>query len=279
MKPGAKFLLAIHLGSVLFITAAGGGARAQVYDAITGCYSDEAGLAPEVCYNHPNAAPSAPPPPDGPFVSVAVSMTTFIVGASYFEPSQAEADKDAVKSCINNRGGQDCRVVSWARKECTGIATSPAEHAAGWAGGVRTRLDAWNAALEQCRINGGKTCKVMVTPCAGDTWQWSPPLPLPPAAKDTQLDQGTVGTWAFNTPQGRWVWEIGAGGTYEFHAETQKVYEPSHAGRFSASNGKWSLEATAGGFIDVDGGTYVFQGPNVMKMSGKYGEGYWYRIK
>jgi hypothetical protein len=206
-------------------------------------------------------------------------MTTSIVGASYYEPSQEQADKDAVKSCINNKGGKDCKVVSWTRKACTGIATSPAEHAVGWSGSVRTRLDAWNTALEQCRKDHGKACKVMATPCAGDTWQWSPQLPLPPAPKDPQLDPGTVGTWALTLPQGKWIWEIGAGGTYTFHAETQKTYEPSHAGRFSASRGKWSLEATAGGFPDVDGGTYVLQGPNIMSMTGKYGQAAWYRIK
>ncbi len=234
MKHRAKLSVAIHVGlALLGLAVFGGAAWAQVYNPITGCYGDTSGIAPEVCYGHPNGAPSAPPPPEGPFASVALSMTTFVVGASYYEPSQEEAEKDAVKSCVNNRGGQDCKVVSSVRKTaCTGVATSPADGAAGWSGKENTRLDAWNGALEQCRKRGGKSCKVMVTPCAGDTWQWSPQLPLPPAANDAQLDQGTVGTWALTTPKGRWIWEIGAGGTYEFHAETQMVYEPSHAGRF-----------------------------------------------
>jgi Domain of unknown function (DUF4189) len=278
-RPGMSSLPICSGATVAVLAVCGLGASAQVYNPITGCYGDTAGIAPEVCFNHPNAPPTQPPPPDGPYASIAASLTTFVVGASYFESSQADADRDAVKSCIQNHGGTGCKVVTRTRKRCIGVATSPADGATGWSGAVDTRLEAWNNALAQCRKSGGRNCKVMTTPCAGDTWQWSPQLPLPPAPRAANLDARTVGTWTLDTPAGHWIWEIGDGGTYEFHAETQQVYEPSHAGRFAAANGKWSLEATAGGFVDVDGGTYAFQGPNVMNMTGKYGVGIWRRIK
>jgi hypothetical protein len=280
MKRSGMSALTIGFGATVAVLAVCGSRTSAQFNPITGCYnSDPTGVAPDVCYNHPSGPPTQPPPPDGPYASIATSSTTFVVGASYFESSQADAERDAIKSCIQNHGGNDCKVVAWTRKGCIGVATSPAEGATGWSGSVDTRLEAWNLAMAQCQKNGGKNCKVMTTPCASDTWQWSPQLPLPPAAKDPKLDARTVGTWAFDTPAGHWIWEIGEGGTYEFHAETQQIYEPSHAGRFSAANGKWSLEATAGGFVDVDSGTYAFQGPNAMTMTGKLGAGTWRRIK
>lgn len=259
-------------------------AEAQVFNAITGCYEDPAGIAPPDCRGQQPNAPSSPSvsrpaPPEGPFASIAYSESTFIVGASYLQYGLEKAKQAAIDSCVHNGGGKDCKAVAWTLKGCAAIAISPPGHRYGWSGARQTRLEAWNAALNACQKNNGNTCKVMTTPCSGDTWQYSPPLPLPPAAADAKIDGRVVGKWALAVPGGRWIWELGAGGTYTAQSQTPKNYVPSHAGTFTAANGKWTSEATAGGVVNVDGGTYTFQGPDIMVMTGKQGTGAWVRTK
>jgi hypothetical protein len=43
------------------------------------------------------------------------------------------------------------------------------------------------------------------------------------------IDPRIVGTWVLNINPGRWVWEIGAHGTYEFRSEASD-FAPTHAG-------------------------------------------------
>lgn len=73
---------------------------------------------------------------------------------------------------------------------------------------------------------------------------------------------------------GRWVWEIGPHGTYEFHSEAPDG-AASHAGTFSAKDGRWSLQATSG---YTDGGAYNFQSPGNLVATGRLGTGMWHRI-
>jgi hypothetical protein len=101
---------------------------------------------------------------------------------------------------------------------------------------------------------------------------------LPPdVTGGAAVDPATIGIWEIPMNPGRWVWEIAATGAYEFHTEAPDG-APSHAGIFTASGGKWTLQSTAG-FVDSDGGFYQMQGPDLMVMSGALGLGAWHRIK
>ena len=85
------------------------------------------------------------------------------------------------------------------------------------------------------------------------------------------VDPHTVGTWQISVNPGRWVWEIGRNGTYEFHSEAPDG-AASHAGTFSAHDGHWSLRATNG---YTDGGTYTFQPPDSLIATGHLDTGTW----
>jgi hypothetical protein len=87
------------------------------------------------------------------------------------------------------------------------------------------------------------------------------------------LDPGTVGEWQLAVNGGLWIWDIHPDGSYEFHSEAGDGAAP-HAGKFAASGGVWSLQATNG---YTDGGTYVFQGPDSLVATGHLGTGNWHR--
>ena len=121
-----------------------------------------------------------------------------------------------------------------------------------------------------------------MAPCADDDPQYvdlryTPPMALPIGTAKTIIDPKIVGTWAFHTNPGRWVWQIGARGSYSFHSEAADL-APTHAGLITAANGQWTLQATSG-FVDSDGGTYRMLGPGTLSMTGKLGTGTWQRVK
>jgi hypothetical protein len=131
--------------------------------------------------------------------------------------------------------------------------------------------------MSQCKNAGGKSCNVMVTPCASDNPRYAAPLPLPPGVPDVTTDPGVVGSWEIDRNPGRWVWEIGPHGSYQFHSEAPDL-APTHAGVITAADGKWTLNATAG-IAESDGGTYQLQGPDVLVATGKLGTGVWHRMQ
>ena len=55
--------------------------------------------------------------------------------------------------------------------------------------------------------------------------------------------------------------------TYKFHSEAGDGVA-ANAGIFSASNGRWALQATNG---YADGGTYLFPPPDTWIATGKFG--------
>jgi hypothetical protein len=61
-----------------------------------------------------------------------------------------------------------------------------------------------------------------------------------PPSKPPEVEPGVVGTWEIAMPGGPWVLEVHGDGTYAFHSEAGDGAAP-HAGRFSASNGRWWL--------------------------------------
>jgi hypothetical protein len=186
------------------------------------------------------------------YAAVAISETTYRAGVAYGEPTREQAERNAVASCRQNNGGADCKSVHWVANSCVGIAISRDDKAYGVSGPETSRLAAWHSALEYCRKFGGRHCSVMIDP---------------------QL----VGEWFIDMNPGRWIWEIGAGGTYQFHSEAPDL-APTHAGVISAADGKWTLSATAG-IADSDGGTYQILGPDKVTMTGKLGTATWRRVQ
>jgi len=211
------------------------------------------------------------------YAAVAISETTYRAGVAYGEPSREQAERNAVASCRQNNGGADCKSVHWVANSCVGIAISRDDKAYGVSGPENSRLAAWHSALEYCRKFGGRHCSVMATPCSKDDSRRASALPLPPPRAGLKIDPQLVGEWFIDMNPGRWIWEIGSGGTYQFHSEAPDL-APTHAGLISAADGKWTLNATAG-VADSDGGTYQILGRDKVTMTGKLGTATWRRVQ
>ncbi len=92
------------------------------------------------------------------------------------------------------------------------------------------------------------------------------------------VDPALVGTWQAVVPNAagaaRWVWNVRADGSYDFHAEGPGNI-PSHQGEFEASDGRYTLKAAN---LDwTDNGTYDPPANGMVRMSGRLGTGYWMR--
>lgn len=207
------------------------------------------------------------------YAALAIAEKTRFAGSSDGQNSQVEAEQLALSNCARNGNNKDCKILSWTRNMCMGIAVSYPDGAYGWASSA-SRAGAGNGALSRCNNTGGKNCVVWSTPCASDDPRWPPPLPLPPGASNVGVDPNTTGTWEVPRNPGRWIWEIGAHGTYEFHSEAPDG-APPQAGSFSANGGTWSMKATNG---YSDGGTYQFQPPDILVATGKLGTASWHRV-
>ena len=99
-------------------------------------------------------------------------------------------------------------------------------------------------------------------------------------SKAAQVDPDLVGTWELMVPnaQGvaRWVWDIHADGSYDFHAEGPGG-APAHSGTFSANNGQYTLQSTT--LAWTDNGTYHLIHGNTLQATGKLGTGLWLRVQ
>jgi hypothetical protein len=103
--------------------------------------------------------------------------------------------------------------------------------------------------------------------------QQNAPMPAAAVAPNVAavVDSNMVGTWDLPRPIGRWVLQVLRDGTYKFHSEASDG-AVANAGAFSASNGHWWLRATNG---YTDGGTYIFQPPDLWIATGRLGTGAW----
>jgi Domain of unknown function (DUF4189) len=207
------------------------------------------------------------------WAALAISPTTLRPGGSHGQNSVDAAEQTALANC-RRQGPTDCKVLQWARNECQALAISYPEKKYGWSDSL-SRAGAAAQALAECRSVGGRSCQVIVAPCAGDDARWSSPLPLPPGGTTATVDARTVGTWELLINPGVWVWRIAANGTFESHSEAGDG-APPQAGTISASGGKWSIHALNNG--NTDGGTYTFQGPATLVATGKLGTGAWHRV-
>jgi hypothetical protein len=93
------------------------------------------------------------------------------------------------------------------------------------------------------------------------------------------VDPALVGTWQAVVPNSagaaRWVWNVRADGSYDFHAEGPGNI-PSHHGQFEAAEGRYTLKAAN---LDwTDNGTYDPPTNGMVRMSGRLGTGYWLRV-
>jgi len=188
------------------------------------------------------------------------------------QPDIATAEKLAQAKCAATNNDQPCLMYK-ATNGCIAMAGPPGGDVNEADDPKFARVDAWTKVLKDC---GNASCRVQVTACAGDDPRTATPFPLPPNVGGGKVDPAVVGTWEVPMNPGRWVWEIAANGTYEFHDEGPDG-TPSHAGTFVANAGTWTLVSLAG-YEDTDGGTYLMQGPNAMVMTGKLGTGTWQRV-
>ncbi|MFT3731033.1 MAG: adenylate/guanylate cyclase domain-containing protein [Hyphomicrobium sp.] len=93
----------------------------------------------------------------------------------------------------------------------------------------------------------------------------------PAAPSSVDIDPATLGAWVLTVPRGHWIWVTRDNGTYDFHSEASDG-APSHHGRFDASNGKWSIQATSG---YTDGGSYEVLPSGAFVATGRLGTGEW----
>jgi hypothetical protein len=206
--------------------------------------------------------------------AVAISPSMLSTAGSHGQVSQRDAEQQALRSCRSS-GSKDCVVAYWARNTCLALATSARTPGPYGAASAPDRSGAATAALAQCISRGGQGCFVRVTPCAGDDVRWPSPLPLPPGNQPGSVDSHLVGLWEHLINPGYWVLEIGPNGTYTFHSEAPDGGAPT-MGTFTASNGRYIMHATTLTWDDT--GTYKYQTPGTLVMTGKLGTGAWRRI-
>ena len=212
------------------------------------------------------------PGPSGRWSSLAISEATLHWGSAHGMNSKEAAQQLALANCQRN-SGRDCKVLLAGANTCLALAISDPDIVYGFDAGV-DRASAGVHARAQCHRNGGNDCIVQTAPCASDDPRWPSALPLPPAAAGqvAKLDPNTIGIWEHWANPGRWICEIAPHGTYQFHSEAIDGVA-SYAGTFSASGGYWSLQATSGW---SDGGTYRFQAPDTLVMTGSLGTIAWH---
>ena len=210
-------------------------------------------------------------PAQGKFAGIAIGDVDRI-GVATGQASADAAEKFARSKCPADSAGQSCSFFKTITG-CLGLAGSPTGEVYSWDDSNAPRVEVWLEALKAC---GAAGCRMAMTACVGDDPRTLPPFPMPPDVTGGKVDPAAVGAWEFPMNPGRWVWEIAANGTYEFHTEAPDG-APSHAGTFAADGGSWTLVSIAG-YADTDGGTYLMQGPDTMVMTGKLGKGSWHRI-
>jgi hypothetical protein len=209
------------------------------------------------------------------YAAVAISASTLNMGSSHGQNSQGDAEGQALQICRSS-GSKDCVVAYWARNDwCVALATSARVPGAYGAALAQDRSSAAASALSQCTSRGGKGCTVRVTPCGYDDVRWPSPLPLPPGNQPRSVDPNLLGTWSHLINPGYWVLEIGPNGTYTFNSEAGDGVPPT-MGTFTASNGHYIMHSTNMPWDDV--GTYNYQAPRTLVMTGKLGTGTWQRI-
>ncbi len=146
--------------------AGGPKAAAQVYNPITNCYEDRAGVAPPFCPNGQGTQPPRPPQDNRPdtWTAIAVSPSTLNWGAVWLRNSDRAAKAGALAEC--GKRARDCRVAISTFDYCVALATSPSQRL--WAAGGPNHAvkDAKAMSVIHCQRAGGRACIVVASACA-----------------------------------------------------------------------------------------------------------------
>ena len=96
------------------------------------------------------------------FNSIAVSGNgAWGYGKNY--SSKTSAGRRALQECFD-QGGVNCEIVVWSRDGCVALAQSPNNgYGSGW--GVNRGI-AESYALQICRDNGNKSCRIKIAVCS-----------------------------------------------------------------------------------------------------------------
>jgi len=218
----------------------------------------------------------------GLYVSFAVSEAYDAVGIAHGQSSKNDAEQVALANC-KAVGGKSCEVQHTDQGTCVGFAVGILANSAvtltklgfGW---NNDRATAGAQALADCAKTVSQGCMLYATPCAGDNAAYPSRLPLPSGGKPGSVDPAWVGTWEIDIPGangGRWVWQVGSGGTYELHSEAFDG-TPTNVGTVAAGGGHYTLHATNVAWDDS--GTYVVSAPGTLTATGKLGTGTWRKI-
>jgi pimeloyl-ACP methyl ester carboxylesterase len=107
------------------------------------------------------------------FAAIAYSRSSEAHGLSAAQPTEARAREVALQQC----GRPDCTVQVYRPGHC--VAVARASHGP-WAFAGRPNTDASPGALEFCRRNGGRDCRVIVRDCLppADTYGSEEPVPI-----------------------------------------------------------------------------------------------------
>jgi len=98
---------------------------------------------------------------DNRYGAIAYSRRTGHYGYSNRADSRRSAERRALESCE----GRDCKIEVWFRNSCGALATSENGQTIGWAHDTSLR-DAKISAIEHCRDEGGRRCRVVVSACS-----------------------------------------------------------------------------------------------------------------
>jgi hypothetical protein len=75
--------------------------------------------------------------------------------------SRAAAERRALDACV----GRDCRIEVWFRNSCGALATAEGGQIVGWAHDTSLE-EAQEQAVRNCRHEGGRRCRVLISACA-----------------------------------------------------------------------------------------------------------------
>jgi serine/threonine-protein kinase len=92
--------------------------------------------------------------------AIAYSQRTGHYGYADNAGTRAGAERRALDNCE----GRDCKIEVWFRNSCGALATGEGGRIYGWAQNASLR-EAKESAVEHCRHEGGRRCRVVISAC------------------------------------------------------------------------------------------------------------------
>lgn len=162
--PGRMLVAAAFLA---FTTAANATCQQQCRDdsgytsCVTLCEGDERRRFDEAVFGGRQSGPAAPL-----YGAIALSPKTGKGASVWRQPSRGYAEKHVVSFCEQSHGAGDCRAVMWFRGGWCGASAWSTGQQWGSAS-ASTKRRAETKALELCRKNGGRACRIKQSLCSG----------------------------------------------------------------------------------------------------------------